>query len=95
MTRPAPKSEIVADLSAKTGLTKAQANTAIDGLVDVFTARLKAGQTVALPGLVKIEAINRPARQVRNVATGAMMDKAADRGVKAKALTAIKAAVNE
>ena len=94
MSKPITKAELVADIAERAGISKAEANKTLDATIDAITARLVAGDAVSLPGLAKFETRNRPARQVRNVATGAMMDKPADRAVKVSALSGIKAAVN-
>ena len=94
MSKPITKAELVADIAERAGISKAEANKTLDATIDAITARLVTGDAVSLPGLAKFETRDRPARQVRNVATGAMMDKAADRAVKISALSGIKAAVN-
>lgn len=94
MSKPITKAELVADIAERAGISKAEANKTLDATIDAITARLVAGDAVSLPGLAKFETRDRPARQVRNVATGAMMDKAADRAVKVSALSGIKTAVN-
>jgi DNA-binding protein HU-beta len=94
MTKPLNKSELVAEIAANGDMTKAQAAAALDNIVAVIIAQMIAGKTIMLPGLAKFETRDRPARQVRNVSTGAMMDKAADRAVKISAMSGIKAAVN-
>jgi len=94
MTRPITKAALVADIAERSGMTKADASTALDAVTDAISAQLVAGNAVTLPGLAKFETRNRPARQVRNVATGAMIDKDADRAVKVSALAGIKDAVN-
>ncbi|MDB9804460.1 HU family DNA-binding protein [bacterium] len=93
-TKAMTKSDLVAEIATQGDMTKAQASTALDTIVAVISAQLVAGQTVMLPGLAKFETRERPARQVRNVATGAMLNKEADRAVKISAMTGIKAAVN-
>ena len=94
MSKPITKAELVADIAERAGISKAEANKTLDATIDAITARLVAGDAVSLPGLAKFETRARPARQVRNIATGAMMDKAADRAIKISALSGIKAAVN-
>ncbi|MBE0455001.1 MAG: HU family DNA-binding protein [Roseovarius sp.] len=88
------KADLIADIAERSGISKAQAGEALDAVTASISAQLVAGNAVALPGLAKFETRDRPARQVRNVATGALMDKGADRAVKITALTAIKNAVN-
>ena len=94
MTRPMTKAELVGHIAARGDITKAQAATSLDLIVAEISAQLVAGNAVSLAGLAKFETRDRPARQVRNVATGAMMDKEADKAVKISALSGIKAAVN-
>lgn len=94
MAKPMSKAELVADIAMRGDISKAQADEALKAVVAAISAQLVAGNTVALPGLAKFETRERPARLVRNVATGEMMEKAADRAVKITALTGIKSAVN-
>ena len=94
MTKPMTKATLITEIAAHADMTKTQAATAFDAVVAVITAQIIAGETVVMPGLAKFETKDRPARQVRNVATGQMIDKAADRAVKVSAMGAIKAAVN-
>ena len=95
MARPITKADLVADIAAHSDISKAQAAAALDAVAAVISKNLVAGNAVTLPGVAKFETRERPARQVRNVATGAMMDKGADRAVKISALSGIKTAVNE
>ena len=95
MTRPITKADLIADIAERSEMSKAQASAALDAVTASISAQLVTGHAVTLPGLAKFETRDRPARQVRNVATGEMMDKAADRAVKITALTGIKAEVNK
>ncbi|MGB1265826.1 MAG: HU family DNA-binding protein [Nereida ignava] len=94
MAKPITKAELIADIAERNEITKAQAGAALDAVTASISAQLVLGNAVSLAGLAKFETRERPARQVRNVATGAMIDKDADRAVKITALTGIKAAVN-
>jgi DNA-binding protein HU-beta len=94
MTKPITKAELVSHIASRGDITKVEAATSLDLVVEVISEQLVAGNAVTLSGLAKFETRDRPARQVRNVSTGAMMDKEADKAVKITALTAIKAAVN-
>lgn len=95
MAKPITKADLIADIAERNGISKAQAGEALDAVTASISAQLVAGNAVALPGLAKFETRDRPARQVRNVATGEMMEKNADRAVKITALTGVKTAVNE
>lgn len=94
MAKSITKADLIADIAERSGISKAQAGEALDAVTASISAQLVLGNAVALPGLAKFETRDRPARQVRNVATGAMIDKDADRAVKISALSGIKAAVN-
>ena len=94
MTKPITKAERVADIAAGADVSKAEANRILDATIDAIRKRLIAGEAITLAGLAKFETRDRPARQVRNVATGEMMGKPADRTVKISALGGIKSAVN-
>lgn len=94
MAKPITKAELVSDIAERSDMSKAQASAALEAVTASISAQLVLGNAVALSGLAKFETRDRPARQVRNVASGAMIDKDADRAVKISALTAIKAAVN-
>ena len=94
MAKPITKAELIADIAERGDMNKAQASASLDAIVAAISAQLVAGNAVALPGLAKFETRDRPASQVRNAATGTMMDKDADWAVKIFALSAIKVAVN-
>lgn len=94
MAKPITKADLIADIATRSGISKAQAGEALEAVTASISAQLVLGNAVALPGLAKFETRERPARQVRNVATGETMDKAADRAVKITPMTGIKAAVN-
>lgn len=94
MARPISKAELLESMATSGQMTRRQAATALDAVVAAVTEALKAGKAVTLPGLAKFETRDRPDRQVRNVATGTMIDKPADRTVKVSPSSTIKAAVN-
>ena len=75
-------------------MSKIEATAALDAVASAIAPRLVQGDAVTLPNFAKFEVRDRPARQVRNVATGVMIDKDADKAVKISALTGIKDAVN-
>ncbi len=70
------KSELVAALAEASGQTKAAVESVLDALPGVVLRGLASG-AVTLPGIAKIDARHRPARTVRNPATGATMMAAA------------------
>jgi nucleoid DNA-binding protein len=65
--KPASKSEVLAGLASKTGLSRKQVSSVLDGLGDTIGAALgKKGPGVfVIPGLVKIIVVNKPAVPAR------------------------------
>ena len=82
MTKPMTKTQLVAALAEAAGSDKASANRFLDALTDTVTKEVSGGGAVTLPGLGKFVCRDRPARMVRNPATGEQMKKDADRAVK-------------
>ena len=80
------KSELVAAVAAKAKITKADAERAINGFIDVVTHGVKGGKRIAVAGLGIFEARHRAARTGVNPATGAKIQ------IKAKKVPAFKAA---
>jgi DNA-binding protein HU-beta len=74
------KSAIVAGVAAAAGITKQQADAAIQALVKMAYKNAKNGFTI--PGLGKLVLVNRKARMGRNPATGQTIKIAAKRVVK-------------
>lgn len=71
------KKELVAKLADHMDSTQAAAGDAVNGVLDIITAELKAGNEVNLPGFGKFIAKHRPSREMRNPQTGEkMMSKA-------------------
>lgn len=64
------KAELVAKISEDTGLTKSQANQALDSFVDTITKTLKGGGKVTLVGFGTFSVSKRNARSGRNPKTG-------------------------
>ncbi|MEM9059486.1 MAG: HU family DNA-binding protein [Pseudomonadota bacterium] len=64
------KSELVDALAAAADLNKSQAEAAIDALPGVVLGALGNGGSVVLPGIAKIEAKHRAARDARNPSSG-------------------------
>jgi len=94
MSKPMTKTQLVAALAEATGSDKAAANRALDALSSIVTSEVAAGGAVTLPGLGKFACRDRPARMVRNPATGAQMAKDADRVVKVTIAKALKDVIN-
>ena len=62
--------------------------------VDIITSEVSNGGAVTLPGVGKIYCRERPARMVRNPATGEQIHKDADKVVKMTIAKALKDSVN-
>lgn len=92
--KPMTKSQLVTALSEKLGSDKKSANAAIDALSEIITSEVSRGGAVTLPNVGKISCRARPARMVRNPATGEQIHKAADKVVKMSIAKALKESVN-
>ena len=57
------KAELISNLAQKTGLTKAQAENAFDGIFEVITEALAEGEKVVVTGFGTFEVKGRIARQ--------------------------------
>jgi DNA-binding protein HU-beta len=64
------KAELVTQIADEAGITKTQANTAIDAFVDSVTKTLKKGDKVTLVGFGTFSVSKRAARNGRNPQTG-------------------------
>lgn len=79
------KAELVAKLADDAGITKTQANTALDSFVEAVTKTLKGGGKVTLVGFGTFSVSKRAARTGRNPQTGAAIK------IKAKKVAKFKA----
>ncbi len=94
MTKPMTKTQLVAALADAMGSDKKTATAALDAISEVVAREVAAGGAVTLPGLGKVVCRERPAREVRNPATGEMVKKDADKQVKFTIAKALKDSVN-
>jgi len=94
MAKPMSKSQLVTAVADAMGGDKKTAGAAIEGLISVITTEVGNGGAVTLPGVGKIYCRERPARMVRNPATGEQIHKEADRVVKMTIAKALKDTVN-
>ena len=92
--KPMTKAQLVAAIADKTDSDKAAVNRMLDALTDVVTNEVSSGGAVTLPGLGKFWCRDRPAREVRNPATGQTMHKEADRQAKVTIAKALKDQIN-
>ena len=92
--KPMTKTQLVAALAEATGADKKTADANLSALTDIITKEVAAGGAVTLPGLGKFACRARPARMVRNPATGEQMHKDADRVAKVTIAKALKDVIN-
>ena len=64
------KAELIAHIAEESGITKTQANSALDSFVDAVTKTLKKGEKVTLVGFGTFTVSKRQARNGRNPQTG-------------------------
>ena len=88
------KTELIAAVANKTGLSKKDAEGAVKAFTDVVAEELKKGEKVQLVGFGTFEVSERAARTGRNPQTGAEMQIPASKAPKFKAGKALKDSVN-
>ncbi|WP_462263120.1 HU family DNA-binding protein [Ferruginibacter sp.] len=79
------KAELISKLADDAGITKTQANAALDSFVEAVTVTLKKGGKVTLVGFGTFSVSKRAARNGRNPQTGAVIK------IKAKKVAKFKA----
>jgi len=79
------KAELVAKIAEDAGITKSQANAALDSFIEAVTKTLKGGGKVTLVGFGTFSVSKRNARTGRNPQTGAAIK------IKAKKVARFKA----
>ena len=87
------KAELIAQLAEDAGITKTQANAALDSFVDTVTKTLKKGDKVTLVGFGTFSVSKRAARTGRNPQTGEAIKIKASNAVKFKAGKKLKESV--
>ena len=88
------KSELIEAVAAKSGLTKADSERALKGMIETVTDTLKKGEQVTLIGFGTFLVRERKARQGRNPRTGETIQIKAANNPAFKAGEALKDAVN-
>ena len=84
------KTELVAAIAAKAGLSKKDAEKAFAAFTDTVVETLKAGEEIVITGFGKFEAKQRPARKGTNPKTGEVINIAASKAPVFKAGKAFK-----
>ena len=88
------KNELVASVADATGVSKADAANAVDGVINAISSALAAGNEVRLVGFGTFSVSHRKATQGRNPRTGETIQIKASNQPKFKAGKALKQAVN-
>jgi DNA-binding protein HU-beta len=86
------KTELIEKLR-ETGLSKSDASTAVDGILDAITAAMNSGEKVTLTGFGTFEVVDTPARTGRNPQTGEAVQIPAGKRIKFKPGKQLKEAV--
>ena len=94
-TKPMTKAQLVAALAEEMDTDKKAAGVALDAMTAIITREVAGGGAVTLPGVGKFYLRERPARMVRNPATGEQMHKDADKVVKVTIAKALKDSAND
>lgn len=88
------KAELVDAVAEEAGITKSDANKAIDATFKVITDALKKGNKIPIVGFGTFDVSERAAREGRNPRTGETVQIPARRAVTFKSGSALKDAVN-
>ena len=88
------RSELVAEVAEKSGLTHKQVSDVLDGVFESFTEAVSAGDKLTIPGWLSVERTERAARKGRNPQTGAEIEIPAGYSVKLSAGSKLKAAAS-
>ena len=91
---PMNKADLVTEVAASVGITKANADKAVEAVFTAIEAALKAGDEVRLVGFGSFSVAQRAAKQGRNPRTGAIVQIAAAKAPKFSAGKALKDSVN-
>ena len=87
------KSDIAAHVAEQDSLSKAEAERAVDALLEAIRGALASGEKVTLPGFGTFSVRSRAARQGQNPATGERIDIAASKAPSFRAGKALRDAV--
>ena len=88
------KSELIAAVADGANMTKADAASAIDAVVEAITSAIKSGDDVRLVGFGSFSVSARPAREGRNPQTGKTLTIAASKPPKFTAGKGLKDTIN-
>lgn len=88
------KRELIDSVASSADLSKADAESALDGVVAAISSALAGGDKVAIAGFGTFEVRSRSARTGRNPQTGETINIAASKAPAFKPASALKSAVN-
>ena len=88
------RTELVAAIADRAGLTKTQADAALGAFQEILIDSLSKGEAVKVTGLMSVERVARAARTGRNPRTGEEIQIPAGFGVKLTAGSTLKKAVS-
>ena len=88
------KNDLISSVAESSGLTKADAGRAVDGVFDSIASALASGDDVRIVGFGSFSVANRAASKGRNPRTGEEIQIPASKQPKFKAGAPLKSAVN-
>ena len=89
------KANIIEAIAKKYGMTKKDAKTMLEAVVDTLVETLEAGNSVAIPGFGKLKIVERAARQAHNPQTKEIIEVPAKKAVRFAPAKALKDAIAE
>lgn len=89
------KNELISAVAEKCDISKTDAGTAVDAVLDTVTQQLASGDEVRILGFGNFAVAHRKATTARNPRTGETVQVAASKAPKFKAGKALKDAVNK
>ncbi|WP_129656618.1 HU family DNA-binding protein [Rothia halotolerans] len=89
------RSELVAEVAEKSGMSQAAVNGVLDAVFQVFESSVAEGEKITIPGWLSVERTDRAARTGRNPQTGEAIEIPAGHGVKLSAGSKLKAAASK
>lgn len=88
------KAELIDQIADKSGLSKTDAQSALEAATETITETLQRGSEVQVAGFGKFSVSERSAREGRNPSTGETIQIAASKGAKFSAAKQLKDALN-
>ena len=86
------KSEVVAEMASKAGVTQKDAGACLDAFFEIVMGQVSRGGEVSIPGMIKFSQTDRKARMGRNPQTGESKMIPASKAVKVSVGSKLKAA---